>query len=227
MTTPETGFAVVTDSLADQVYRLLRDQIVHGRHPQGERLDIPALAASMGVSKTPIREALVRLEADQLVVTRPRSGTFVARITAADIDEMCGMRKAIEWFATGEATLRMPERTKRRLKAELETADRAAARGDYEPFYRSDQNLHRSIVEHAGNARVVAVRDGIEAYLEWLRIGDTTDPAQVAVSAARHHEIVDAMLAGDAAAAREVAALHVDEVREQTLADFHAAHPES
>ncbi|GAA3563549.1 GntR family transcriptional regulator [Amycolatopsis ultiminotia] len=227
MTTPKTPSPLVTDSLADQVYRLLRDQIVHGRHPQGERLDIPALAASMGVSKTPLREALVRLEADQLVVTRPRSGTFVARITAADIDEMCGMRKAIEWFATGEATDRMPERTKLRLKAELTSADRAAGRGEFEPFYRSDQHLHRSIVEHAGNTRVIAVRDGIEAYLEWLRIGDTTDPAQVATSAARHHEIVDAMLAGDAARARDVAVRHVNEVREFTLAEFHATHPGS
>ncbi|KAA9157915.1 GntR family transcriptional regulator [Amycolatopsis acidicola] len=227
MTEPRAAGPLITDSLAEQVYRVLRDQIVHGRHPQGARLDIPALSAAMGVSKTPIREALQRLETDQLVVTRPRSGTYVARITAADITELCGMRKAIEWFATGEATHRMPESVKRELKAELEAADVAAAAGDLEPFYRSDMNLHRTIVRYAGNARIIAVRDGIEAYLEWLRIGDTDNPVQAAAAAARHHEIVDAMLAGDAAKARDVAALHVDEVHEGSLADFHATHPEA
>ena len=213
---------LVTESLADQVYRVLRDEITHGRLAQGERLDVTALSEDMGVSKTPLREALSRLEGDQLVVTRPRSGTYVARITAGDIDEMCGMRKAIEWFATYEATFRMPDEVKLELRDEITHADRAMAVGDYEPFFASDMNLHRSIIEHAGNARMMALRDSIEAYLEWLRIAGATGTHRTGGAAARHREIIAAMIEGDAERAQRAATLHVDEVRAWTLEDFHA-----
>ncbi|MEQ3553357.1 GntR family transcriptional regulator [Pseudonocardia nematodicida] len=214
---------LITESLADRVYRVLRDEITHGRLAQGERLDVTAISESMGVSKTPLREALSRLEGDQLVVTRPRSGTYVAHITADDIDEMCGMRKAIEWFATHEATLRMPDRVKHELREEIVAADEAMARGDHEPFFASDMNLHRTIIEHAGNARMLAVRDSIEAYLEWLRIAGANGTHRSGGAAARHHEIIDAMIDGDADRAQSAAAVHVDEVRAWTLEDFHAA----
>ncbi|BBG03772.1 MULTISPECIES: GntR family transcriptional regulator [Pseudonocardia] len=213
---------LVTESLADRVYRVLREEITHGRLAQGERLDVTAISETMGVSKTPLREALGRLETDQLVITRPRSGTFVARITAEDIAEMCGMRKAIEWFATFEATHRMPDRVKLELREEIEQADRAMADGDYQPFFTSDMNLHRTIIEHAGNTRMIAVRDSIEAYVEWLRIAGATGIGRTGGAAARHHEIITAMIDGDAEKAQQAAVVHIDEVRDWTLEDFHA-----
>ncbi|MEW2548201.1 GntR family transcriptional regulator [Streptomyces sp. NPDC047002] len=211
---------IVTDSLSEQAYRLLRDKIVRGDLRQGQRLDLTALSQEAGVSRTPIRGALARLEADQLVLTRPRSGTFVAVITERDIDEVCGMRQAIEWFATYEATSRMPDEVKEDLRREIEEADRAMERGDFEPFFHSDMNLHRTIIRYSGNTRMMAVRDSLEAYLEWLRIAGASGTHRTGAAAARHHEIVDAMLAGDAERAQNLASLHVSEVRAWTLADF-------
>jgi GntR family transcriptional regulator, rspAB operon transcriptional repressor len=214
---------LVTESLPDRIYRILREEITNGRLEQGERVDVTALSESMGVSKTPMREAISRLERDQLLVTRPRSGTYVAHITDTDIDEMCGLRKAIEGYATHEATHRMPRDVKLALRDEIEQADRAMEKGDFQPFFRSDMNLHRSIIEHAGNARMLAIRDSVEAYLEWLRIAAATGTHRNADAAARHRDIIGAMIDGDAAEAQRFAVLHVEEVRVATLEDFHAA----
>lgn len=211
---------IITDPLSVKVYRVVRDEIVHGRLAQGERLDVAALSTSLGVSKTPLRGALTRLEGDGLVVTKPRSGTFVATITASDIEEVCGLRKATEWFATYEATFRMPMDVKFQLRDEIQLADQAIAGDDWEPFYLSDMNLHRSIIEYSGNTRLITLRDSIEAYLEWLRIVGSTGRKRLTNSAARHHQIINAMIEGDAVTAQCIAALHVDEVRLETLEDF-------
>src|SRR4051794_32673771 len=100
--------SLVVESIADQLYRILCDRIVNGAVAPGSRLDLQAIAAEFGVSRTPVRDALFRLERDRLVETRPRSGTYVARPTTRDIREVCQVRKGMEWVATGIAAAPMP-----------------------------------------------------------------------------------------------------------------------
>jgi len=211
---------ILPDRLSEQIYRILRRKIVYGDLAQGDRLSLSELASEFGTSKTPLREALMRLENDRLIVSKPRSGTYVARITVEDIEEICGIRKAIEWFATYEATTRMPLALKHRLRAEIVAADKAIAENDYEPFFESDFNLHRTITEHSGNSRMIAIRDSLEPYVEWLRVAGATSPVNTAQASARHLSILDAMIAGNAQEAQRLAALHLDEVRDWTVSTF-------
>jgi GntR family transcriptional regulator, rspAB operon transcriptional repressor len=218
---------IVTDKLSDQIYRLLRDRIVRGQLVAGARIDLPAMIAELGISKTPLREALSRLELDHLVVTKPRSGTYVAELTVEDIREVCDLRKGIEWVATREATERMPRELLSSLRAEIVDAEEKAREGDYEPFFASDMRLHRTIVAHCGNRRLIRVRESLEAYVEWMRVVGATGTHRISGSTQRHLQIVDAMLEGDGERAQAAAAAHVEEVKDWTIEDFEQRTPSS
>jgi DNA-binding GntR family transcriptional regulator len=212
--------ALVVESIADQLYRILCERIVTGVFAPGARLDPQAVADEFGVSRTPVRDALAQLEHDQLIETRPRSGTFVARPGVRDVHEVCQLRKGIEWVATGLAASRMPSALIADLRAEAVDALAAVDKGDFEPFFASDFRLHREIVAATGNERLIRARGSVEPFVAWLRILGATGPHRARGSTERHLQILDAMAARDVAAAQEAAAVHLDEVEEWTVADM-------
>lgn len=209
-----------TEKLSDQVYRLLRQRIVNGHLAPGARLSMDALLAELGVSKTPLREALSHLERDRLVVTRPRSGTYVALPTLRDISDICELRRGIEWQALHRAATALPQTVLEALAQEIDAAEVEARNGEYEPFFASDTHLHRAIVAHADNARLQEAWETIGGYVYWLRVLGATGPHRVLGSSARHRQLVDALLRGEHAEARSVLALHIDEVRAWMIDDY-------
>lgn len=208
------------EPISDQLYRILSRKIVTGAYEPGQRLDPHAIAIEHGVSRTPVRDALARLANDLLIETRPRAGTFVAIPTLDDVTHVCELRKGIEWVATGIATTTMPVEHMKALREEILEADAAAREGDFEPFFQSDERLHREIVAATGNRRLVQVRASVEPYVYWLRVLGATGTQRVLGSSRRHLQIVEAMLSGDSEEAARQAALHLDEVCEWTIADL-------
>ncbi|GAB1326615.1 GntR family transcriptional regulator [Streptomyces sp. NPDC093260] len=211
---------LVVESISGQLYSILCDRITTGVYAPGSRIDPQAIATEFGVSRTPVRDTLVRLEHDRLVETRPRSGTFVTRPSRQDVHEVCQLRKGLEWLATGVAAEAMPLEQIADLREEAVAALRAAEQGDYEPFFASDTRIHHEIIAHTGNSRLIAARESVEPFVYWLRVLGATGPHRLAGSTRRHLEILDAMAARDIAAAQEAAALHLTEVEEWTLADM-------
>lgn len=212
--------ALVVGSIADQLYGILCDRITTGVYAPGSRLDPQSVAKEFGVSRTPVRDTLVRLENDRLVETRPRSGTFVTRPSRHDVHEVCQLRKALEWLATGVAAANMPKDQIADLRAESVAALKAADKGDYDPFFASDTRIHREIVAATGNSRLISARESVEPFVYWLRVLGATGRHRLAGSTQRHLEILDAMAARDTETAQEAAALHLVEVEEWTLADM-------
>ncbi|CAK7286346.1 MULTISPECIES: GntR family transcriptional regulator [Streptomyces] len=211
---------LVVESISEQLYSILCDRITTGVYAPGSRIDPQAIATEFGVSRTPVRDTLVRLERDRLVETRPRSGTFVTRPSRQDVHEVCQLRKGLEWLATGVAAEAMPLEQIADLREEAVAALRAAEQGDYEPFFASDTRIHHEIIAHTDNSRLIAARESVEPFVYWLRVLGATGPHRLAGSTRRHLEILDAMAARDIAAAQEAAALHLTEVEEWTLADM-------
>lgn len=221
--TGETVDGLVVDSIASQLRQILARRIATGVLKPGQRLDRGAIAKEFGVSSAPVRDALQRLEVDQIIETRPRSGTYVATPTIADIHEVCQYRKGIEWVATGLAVRAMPPETMKELRNEVQAAAAAADAGDFEPFFASDARLHREIVAASGNQRLIRARAAVEPYVYWLRILGATGRHRVAGSTRRHLEILDAMIAGDIEAAKRAAEVHLDEVEAWTVEDMRAS----
>jgi GntR family transcriptional regulator, rspAB operon transcriptional repressor len=218
--TQAAGTALLVGSIADQLYRILADRITGGHYRPGSRLDPAAVAHEFGVSRTPVRDALARLEHERLVETRPRSGTFVGRPGVVDVHEVCQVRKGIEWLATGIAARDMPSSQVAELRAEVVEAQKQAERGSYEAFFDSDTRLHNEIVAATKNERLISIRASVEPYVYWLRVLGATGTHRTAGSTARHLQILDAIAARDVPAAQEAAATHLDEVEEWTAADM-------
>lgn len=215
--------SLMVDSISDQLYRILVDRITSGAVDPGQRLDPQAVAAEFGVSRTPVRDALLRLERDRLIVTRPRAGTFVGTPGIEDVHDVCQLRKGLEWVATGIAALQMPIAKVDELRRESESALVAAEAGDFEPFFASDSNIHLGITEATGRSRLIETRASVEPFVRWLRVLGATGPHRVAGSTQRHLEILDGIAARDVEAAQRAAAIHLDEVNAWTVADMESA----
>ena len=213
----------MVESISEQLYRILVDRITEATLAPGSRIDPQAVAAEFGVSRTPVRDALLRLERDRLVHTRPRSGTFVATPGIEDVRDVCQVRKGLEWVATGIAAGEMDLSMVDELRREAEVALERAEAGDFEPFFASDSHIHLSIMTTTQHRRLIETREAVEPFVRWLRILGATGAHRVAGSTRRHMEILDGIAARDADAAQRAAAVHLDEVEAWTVEDMQNA----
>lgn len=197
-------------SLADQAYVAIRDQLIMLDIRPNEPIDDDALARSLGVGRTPVREALKRLEVDRLVVSFPRRGTFASGMDIADLAHISEIRVQLEPLAARRAAERAP----RELRAEL--ADIAAriagldvASIDRTELMRWDLTVHRAIYRAAGNPYLddVLVRYNNLATRIFCLFLDRLPTVDAHVE--EHVELLRAIAAGDADRAEQLARQHV------------------
>jgi DNA-binding GntR family transcriptional regulator len=192
----------------------LRDRILTGRLPRGARIDLDQLSEEFGISRTPVREALLELSYEGLVAVAPRSGITVLGITPEDAVDNFAVLAALSGKAAEWATTRMtPE-----LLDELRSL--AAAIPGAADVVAANQRFHRALNLASGSPRLLlhlrqAVRVVPASYFELF-------PEQEQRSEREHAELLDAMGRGDAAGARVIAEAHVLEAGE-TLRDWLAA----
>ncbi|MBC3190446.1 GntR family transcriptional regulator [Pseudonocardia sp. C8] len=139
-------------SLADQAYIALRDQLIMLEIPPLAPIDDEGLSARLGLGRTPVREALKRLETERLVISYPRRGTFATAVDISDLTDVCEIRLALEPLAARRAALAASAGRRDELRA---LADRIrvldSARTGRTELMRWDVSVHRSIYRAAGN----------------------------------------------------------------------------
>lgn len=173
--------------LTDLAYERLREGIVAGELKLGQQVSEAQLAARMGISKTPIREALVRLKMEGLVEIQPQRGTFVFRLTPEQVGQLCRYRAMIEVAALREAYATHRKELLqglKRLVAEMEVAERS---GDMAPLSRLDMNFHFELLACCPNPYLRAAYELIRFQLTALRqrspISNMVDSHEVLVRA--------------------------------------------
>ncbi len=193
-------------SLTALVVDQIRDLIVSGRLRLGEQLSENALAERLGVSRTPVREAFLRLETERLVEVRPQRGTFVFRCDLHDVRDICELRAILEAGALRLAIQRDRPWLLAALEGNLARADTAelSDAADYQPF---DHEFHEIIVGASGNRQLIEAYGRIAGRIRALRYRLMRTLTQVASSQAAHREIVESVRA-NAADDAEVALRH-------------------
>ncbi|MBC2934169.1 GntR family transcriptional regulator [Nocardioides sp. zg-1228] len=195
---------------AEVTYLTIRRQILSGERAGGEWLREGDLAAVIGVSRTPVREALRRLAAEGLVRHEPNRGVQVEDWGVGDLDEIFSLRSQLEpWgcglaATTGGADLEL-------LAGLADGMDREARRvpPDLDAITELNNRFHRAILEASGNTRLVGlVSSVVEVPLVWRTFSHYSAEAMQR-SLAHHHEIVHALRAGDAVWAESVMRAHV------------------
>lgn len=217
----KTASLIATESLSEQIAKVLAERIITGVIPPGVQLGIVEIAEELEVSRTPVREALAMLAQSRLIHVRPRIGSFVAKPDTTDIREICQLRLGLEWVSAAIAAESMPIEMASKLCDEAEYAvDQAVNHANYEPFFLSDGNIHNSIAECTGNTRLQEMRTSIEYFTRWLAVLGATSPKRISKSTGRHLEVLNAIRKRDVDGARTAMYHHIKEVEADTIEDM-------
>lgn len=180
-----------------QAYAALRQAIVRGDLEPGQRLSENALANDLGVSRTPVREALARLRDDRLIEIVPQLGTFVSRISVQAVGDAQFIREALECAAVRRAAELSGEDDVARLEENLHSQERAREVGDLDSFYLLDDDFHRGLCDLSGHLAVWAVSDRAKSHLNRVRRLSLGMPDYVGEMISEHRAVVDAIAAHD------------------------------
>jgi DNA-binding GntR family transcriptional regulator len=192
---------------ADDFVPLVRERILSGEIPEGERLNEVKLAEQYGISRSPIREGLQALAAEGLVNLVPGRGAFVAAMTEEDVREIGQVREALECHAA-------------RLVAEAADPDAIAqlARSvDALEFSEPGEDFHTVLLRVAGNTRLEHVGLSVAARLRLARSRSATRPGRVDEAAEEHRAIVEAIRTGDPEAASAAMRSHIARATESAV----------
>jgi DNA-binding GntR family transcriptional regulator len=201
---------------------LIREAIVDGRLEPGWRLKEEELARELGISRTPVREALLILQAEGLVVATPNRGAMVRAHDAADLDDLYQLRALLEGYAARRAAMRISDADVEELRLSCSRFELLDPEEDLRELVKENMFFHNAILEAAGSARLASmVRKVIELPLVYRSyIWYSRD--QTRISAHYHRQIVTALAARDFERAELVMKEHVFEARDVLVAHMQA-----
>ncbi len=202
---------------------LIREAIVDGRLAPGQRLKEEELARELGISRTPVREALLILQTEGLVEATPNRGATVRSHTAEDLDDLYQLRALLEGYAARRAATRISAECLARLRESCERFERIRTEDDLREIVKENLFFHNSILDAAGSHRLAAmVRKVIELPLVYKSY-IWYSPDQKLISAHYHRQITRALEARDAERAEMIMKEHVFEARDLLVAHVRAA----
>ena len=201
-----------------RIYEIITEQILTGKLAPGTRLTEEDVARQLGVSRTPVREAMKSLAKDELVELLPRKGMYVKKLELQDVAEIYDIRAVLEELAVTLATPRIPQAIIDALRAGAETSREEITLGRKEESQAFDRELHRCIAEHSGNRRLAATIESLGNMVNFFR---TTVIAradeQIMQALEEHMVIIEAMAVRDTAAAAKAMKEHILHTRSNIM----------
>jgi DNA-binding GntR family transcriptional regulator len=203
-------------SLRDEVVRILQAAIVAGDLRPGITYSAPQLAQQLGVSATPVREAMLQLVNDGLITTVRNKGFRVIELSDRELDEITELRRLIEVPTVGAIAARgIPKAVMTRLRGLAGRIEEAAQARDFIAHNRLDIEFHALLLAQAGNANLVELVTSLRTRSRLYGAAELADREELAPMLHEHTLLLDHLEAGDAAAATAVMAEHLDHVRRE------------
>ncbi len=211
-------FRVERLNAREMTYKILKEAIVGGKFSPGGRLNESQLAEQFAVSRTPLREALQRLEQEGFVVRRPNGRLEVSPLSIAEAEELYTVRSFLEGLLTEQATRRADASDLAHLRQLAGELELAGALGHPESVTQRGEEFHDYLQRLSGNhiaARMLqTVRDLLKRY---RRLRFFSDPTRAAEGGKEHRLICERMAAGDAEGASEAMRLHIEKSKEAVI----------
>jgi DNA-binding GntR family transcriptional regulator len=198
-------------TFADEVTRVLRAAILEGRLVPGQRLTEPELAQRLGVSRTPIREALRELEHEGLLQRVPGRGTVVAEISSQDVEDIYAVKSALECAAVRAACTRIAVAELAGLESLLQQMKALSAAGDLLPYSRVSRQFHELLIRSSGNRWLEETYRTLDVRIQQLRNYALATPSRPKLSVAEHEAILAAVRRRDGATAERLIRAHVEQ----------------
>ena len=198
--------------LRDVVFNTLRSAILMGKLEPGERLMEIALANKLGVSRTPIREAIRKLELEGLVIMTPRKGAEVARITEKDLQDVLEVRESLENLATELACERITEEEIEDLKVKNEAFCEAvqSKNADFSELAELDVAFHDVIFNASKNSRLIQILNNLREQMFRYRVEYLKDEENLVTLISEHDGLWESLKRRDINGARRNMRMHID-----------------
>jgi DNA-binding GntR family transcriptional regulator len=199
-------------SIKLQVYGVLRQAIIGARLAPGRGLSEKDLAALLGVSRTPVREALSKLADDGLITILPQAGSFVAPLSYAGVVDAQYIRELLECGVVSDLARRVTAADLAALEALIARQKQSVADGDLASFHGLDEEFHRTLALQSGHPSVWNAVDQAKMQIDRVRRLSLPDPGRPAVAIAQHEAILAALTRRDVRAASAAMRRHLREV---------------
>lgn len=196
--------------LRDVVFKTLRQGILTGELKPGERLMEIHLSERLGVSRTPIREAIRKLELEGLVVMIPRKGAHVASITEEHVQNVLEVRRALETLTVALACERISDTERKAMLAAEEVFEKATQTGDAQEIAQADVVFHNIILHATKNDRLIALVNNLGEQMYRYRFEYIKDIENYSTLIEEHVLLCEAISRQNAEKAVEIIRIHID-----------------
>lgn len=199
----------IPENLTKQAFRYIRDEIIQGKLDGRQHLTENYFAERFGISKSPVREALNRLESEGLISIVPRRGAFVVQLSVHDIEEIFELREALEVLVAKDAILN--EKILKRMRAAVMSAKQFREQNDKNNYIRADATFHTTLAEASSNSRLKKILENMRNQM--LIVRTRTFELSSHTSVKQHLDILDALVQGNRDLAANLMAEHIRAVR--------------
>lgn len=200
--------------LRELVFESLRKAIILGKLKPGERLMEIQLAEEMGVSRTPVREAIRKLELEGFVVMVPRRGAYVAGVTVKDIVDVFEVRSALEGLAAGLAAERITEEEMEELEKVIYLI---SGEEDILTVVKKDNEFHELIYRASRNQRLAQIITNLSEQINRFRMTSLSVPGRLKIAVDEHRKIIEAISDRDADLANKLASEHMENAEQNLI----------
>ncbi len=205
-----------TVSLAEQVFERLENEILSGKYQQGEILTEMKLVADLGVSRTPIREALRRLEQEHIIEVTGK-GIVILGVTQKDLEDIFDLRLRIEGMASYAAAKRITAEELKELRETLELQEFYVPRKDADRIKGMDSKFHQLIYQFSGSAVYYDALIPLHKKVQKYRKASVENQSRAELSAKEHRAIFEAIEKGDAELAEQYTIQHIQNAKDYIL----------
>lgn len=213
--------------LREVVCETLRNAIVSGILKPGERLMEIQLAEELGVSRTPVREAIRKLELEGFVIMVPRRGTYVADLSIKDINEVYEVRTSLDVLAAGLAAERITEEELEQMERLLVQIGEYIDNGDMDKIVEADSLFHDILYRASRNDRLVGIINNLREQLTRFRSMSMSYPGRLKNTLEEHSRLVEAIAQRDPELAQQRAVEHMENAEQTLLNDLNERRSQS
>ncbi|NLB52577.1 MAG: GntR family transcriptional regulator [Syntrophomonadaceae bacterium] len=196
--------------LRELVLEAIREAIINGVLKPRERLMEIQLAEELGVSRTPVREALRKLELEGFIVMVPRKGAYVADMSMKDVADVFEIRIALEGLAAALAAERITDEELEEMERHLVEKAEAIAKHDMEKLVEIDTKFHEALYGASRNERLIVIISNLREQIQRFRTSSLAMPGRMKQSLDEHRGIVEAIQSRDILMARQAAQEHIE-----------------
>lgn len=196
--------------LRDVVYKTIRDAILKGELKPGTRLMEIHLASSLGVSRTPVREAIRMLEREGLAVTFPRRGAQVAHMSVKDLEDVIEIRESLDVLAATKTCENVTDEVIERLESSVEAFRNVIKSGDFRKIVEADEDFHNIIYEAANNPKLTQIVKSLREQMYRYRYEYIKEKDMISHLLTEHENILLAIKRRDKSYVIEMMREHID-----------------